>query len=149
MFLYRNGRLCFGSASFVLPDDCFVDTSLPVDSHNGFVIQPIDQSFKINLDFDVRGLEPCCGLKGQAENWSGDVEIREETLPCGIGWSAILSFENRCYRELCIPMREGVTDEYGNTLNEMSVQIVAGSVEEAVAATRHRVFLELVNSIVV
>lgn len=149
MFLYRNGRLCLGSASFVLPDDCFVDTSLPVDSHNGFVIQPTDQSFKIYLDFDVRGLEPCCGLKGQAESWSGEVEVKEETLPCGAGWSAVFAHENRCYRELCIPMSGGVTDEYGNTLNVLSVQIVAGSADEAMAAVSHRVFQDLVNSIVV
>ena len=38
MFIYRNGRFSLGSASFALPDSCIVDTSLPLDSHNGLVM---------------------------------------------------------------------------------------------------------------
>ena len=149
MFIYRNGRFSLGSASFALPDSCIVDTSLPLDSHNGLVIKPLDQSFKIYPDFDTKGNEPCCGLQRQAENWNGNVEVREEMLPCGIGWTATFAYEKKCYRELCIPLSEGVTDEDGNTLNELDVQVITATESESQAAVKHRVYTELVNSIVV
>lgn len=149
MFIYRNGRFSLGSASFALPDSCIVDTSLPLDSHNGMAIKPLDQSFKIYLDFDTKGNEPCCGLQRQAENWNGNVEVREEMLPCGIGWNATFAYEKKCYRELCIPLRESVTDEDGNALNELDVQVITATEAESQAAVKHRVYTELVNSIVV
>ena len=143
MFVYKDGRFHLGKTSFALPKECIVDTLPLVESHNGFIIMPIDRSFRICVDFDMRGNEPYCGIK---EDYAS-TEAVEEHLPFGVGWSIVMDYHKYCCRELCIPTHDEVLDEDGHLLNELDIHIFAENMERIEKAINSGIYKEFMNSI--
>ena len=147
MFTYKDGRFHLGSSSFALPDNCLVDVLLPLDSHNGFIISPLELSFQIYLDYWTSGHESKCGLERTVCEWVRPYKIREERLPCGIGWSLEYSDGHHFYHELYLPMKNAFLDDKGNVLNALGLDLTAETPGDLENALQNRVYLELLSSV--
>ena len=148
MFTYKYGRFHLGSSSFALPDSCLVDVLLPLDSHNGFLIRPLDRTFEIYLDYWTTGRQAKCGLEMMVREWTRPYKIREERYRCGIGWSLEYSDDRHFYRDLYLPMKEAYLDDKGSELNALGIDLSAGTMDDLDNALRNRVYEELIAGIV-
>ena len=111
MFTYKNGRFHLGSSSFALPENCFVDTKLPLESSNGMLIKPLDQSFQIYLDGWITGRNNRCGL--DRDNWAVPVQVFEKQFKCGTGYILQQVDSNSVFYNIHFPMSEDYIDEKG------------------------------------
>ena len=148
MFTYKYGRFHLGSSSFALPDNCLVDVLLPLDSHNGFLIRPLDHSFQIYLDYWTTGQENRCGLDIMVKEWTRPYNIRMEQYLCGTGWSIEYRDDRHFYRDLYLPMRESYLDDKENALNALGIDLSADTKDDLERAMQNRIYKDLLQSIV-
>ena len=147
MFIYRNGRFCVGATSFALPSECVIDTLLPVDSHNGLIIKPVNHKFQICIDFSPDTLGAFGGLKNLVKDWLKPAEIVREEYSCGTGWSVSYGNNGHGYHDLRFDMSTPFADEEGRLLKTFELLTCVKSEEEVRSAIESGFFMELVSSL--